>query len=277
MDGRQRECINRYQNGEDIPEDCFDGRYLKGVNKDKDTEKGISIFESIYEDIQGLPRNPIDGNNSIVMELINNNDIKVFNPNGTTTCNGTDHSHLSSLCHLLVIPNPTRKRIYNAVYLKKSDREFIKAMCSEGLYVARIQREYLIHYMTLLYNQHIGCTYQIQNTGNLIDWLETSSEGMFKRPGTSYKVSLEKNFSENDGSGVCVRGADLTHDAAKKFKWEGGEIKAPEPEWVIGFHVHPNHSVGLLHLHIMDKTLMTKDSEENYKKTVPIENIVFYD
>jgi hypothetical protein len=189
---------------------------------------------------------------------------KVFNPSGNTTNTPTSHLAMASLVHILVIFNPEFKRIYNAVTIKNKDIDLIDEMVTEGLKVAKKQRKTLVGLIGDLFKD---CYKARGGTNTLEQWLCQSSNGQLKSKGT-WLDSLKAIYdSPNKLNGMDLDRSVLDPSILDPSVLEPSGIKK-EPQWVIGFHPHPTHSIGYLHLHIMDKTLMTRYSKGNFDRTV---------
>lgn len=224
---------------------------LKGLEKNC-----ISVFENL---IKTNTIKSIDDNSSFI----------TFIPNGTTTKNSKG-AHLTSLLHLLVVPNPkVYGRIYNAVNLGtyentdyNYDNVMLRGMRKNGLKNAKRIRPLVIDRIQNYYNNFIK-HYRLQNnTETLQKFLSNSSKCLFKQ--------ARKEYPENPPNNIIVHGADMNTDVAKLWSiGSDGKIVAPEAHYIVGFHVHPNHSVGLLHMHIIDLTLLTRYSMHNVVKTIP--------
>lgn len=255
---------------------------------------GYDKLNNVYNYYMYGPEKPLG-----LTTYINPN-MKIFNPLNSTSYKISKNGAMTSLVHILVIPNPTWLRRYNVVTLRRNDIEKVDMMAIEGLKVAILQRQTIIQKLIEKRHEfHFGKenkkNYQVTsrlpggNNKHLSqDWLfrdnvihernpdeySSGSSNMdinryaFKMDGKSY---LE-TFCDPDWK---PQGGNISPTLKKHFRLSespipgGQEVLFPEAKWKIGFHVHPNHSVGSLHLHIFDENLLTHNGEHNVEKTIP--------
>lgn len=285
-----KECSEKYRNGRLTKDDmyCFEKKILKGFlpfnDNFKTTYSKEPGFDSSFPVTSFEKFDPVPLCNYMGGLSCDNqgyDDIKIFNPIETTT-KTEEKGSISSLVHIIVIP--TKERIYNAITLKPEDKILVDKMESEGLKIACLQRATIIQYINYLFIRYINSVFKENKRKkkvlqeDLWKWLSNSSGGELKSEKT-WLDSITKNgfkfengnvIDDNPEKGIIIKGADMTEKCAKKFRIGDGIILSPPSEYITGFHVHPNHSVGLLHMHIIDKSMLTIGSEHNIEKTVNI-------
>ena len=205
--------------------------------------------------------------------------MKVINPNKTTSFLMQPTKAMASLIHILVIPNPSHIKLYNGLSLQKEHIPFVNTMMKVGLAIAKKQRETLFNINTI--------THWHNNNNNnnlpLQQWLQRDSAIPYQQhhshkpiektiEGKTFVSTLKtcKTWTESfNDQQKHITGMDLTPEKASTLASsieEKGTL--PKPQWHIGFHLHPDHTVGLLHMHIVDTTLMTRTgAEEHFHKT----------
>ena len=283
------ECVKKWQDGEPLiynPGDKNCEVKDTGLN-DKDYCQIFNpIFEKIYDIITPLY---IENEN-----IPDSNYMKVFNPDVSTTIitkkelkelnklkelnELTDIQNkelkelkrrinpLSSLVHLLVIPNPEKRR-YNGLSLHAEDINDVNNMFSIGLRKAEEQRNEILEKINEYYLKYKKN--KPKKLKSIKEWLETSSDGKLKS-----KSTWEESF--NEIKNTTLDGMDLADGKIFSSLNEDGTInKFKPPDWVVGFHLHPDHSVGYLHLHVVDNLLRTKgnESKKNIAKIAPWESL----
>lgn len=256
---------------EDIIEEANKYRDLK--YKSCNGLKGMKLCCSAFEKLI---------NKGIIKSLDNKKDIITFYPSSSSTFE-PDKAHVTSLLHLLVVPNPTNSgRIYNAINLNGGDCDLLINMVVRGLTAAIKERPKVINRIQKLYER--------SRVETLHNFLGNSSSGMFKpfeKPDyPNWKISIlpdikklegetykefQERFTNEYTNQKRVIGCDLNPLVLPLWSIDdrNGKIVAPKPHFIVGFHVHPNHSVGLLHMHIIDLTLLTSNSMHNVVKTIP--------
>lgn len=277
--------IEEFKRRKRIYEESYLSGQIKEWKKNENTifDKNNSDFEKIENEIDdktGIfkPFFMKQYNGLLKDALCTNDFVKIFYP-ASSTCG---ENAMSSIVHLLVIPDP-KFRMYNIIDFEKgNDENIVNAMLINGLGVANDQRKWIIDNImqpavTRIIN---GCEYTGKTFTNesFRKWLHAPScviNGTDENGKTVYEFTLktQKNWIQND----CPSGFDMTTKAAETWSLSpDGEIIAPEPDWVCGFHVHPEHSVNYLHMHIMDKNMQTNGSQHNYNKIFSVEDLFKY-
>lgn len=179
------------------------------------------------------------------------NCMKIFNP--ATPPNG-ELSGMSSIVHLLVVPNPINLKLFNILGSRSEDVSFINYMACCGEVMAIVNRNYIIENILIK---------KINGNWKNKDLINFLCDDIITEKGENLETVLNKKES----------GFGMTQEAASKWSIEKGILKVPDPEFVIGFHVFSDNSQNFLHMHVMDKTMETKNTEHNYKKTFTINNL----
>ncbi len=244
------------------------------------------LFENIWKFIKDIYEN-----DNTLYSLIPSIDqyipkkMKVFNPIVTTSSTVNPKKAMASLIHILVVPNPSHLKLYNGISLQKEHIPFVNTMMKVGLAIAEKQRETLFNVDTITrwHNTYNNSTKE--QDISLEKWLQQDSvvpyyDGFTCNDNNKEMISSLKSCKTWKDSLIIsnvpqisgekfVNGMDLTPEKASivsRSIEEKGTL--PPPQWHIGFHLHPDHTVGLLHMHIVDTTLMTRTgANEHFYKT----------
>ena len=160
--------------------------------------------------------------------------VDTFNSVNPASCRLGGNSALMSLVHVLVIP---MKRIYNGITLKKKDMSLVKNM-------QKAARKWVYYLSNADVNQNYSKEWVLN--GNIVNECSRYIKNYYKIKNEDMSQTINTNIHKK----ITMEDVSTT------------------------FHLHPNHSVGWLHMHGFVKDFATTGYDLHSHKNVDVDYVI---